>query len=367
MLRDYNNILNAHFKTKLPLMLWGSSGYGKTSIVNDFASRFGFELVVLHAQYLDPLSLFIPSTSEMEELGYVKVYPSQLLHKIFNCKQKTVLFLDELTRAREETFNILTELLLDRKVFGYSVPEHVLIVAASNFLEEDTGVRELPDAVMQRLTHLIHAPDSVVSASHLKSKSLRTIIEKDPKMIRAPGKFLIHDLLKACPRQLDACGLLAEAGLTGDELSEVCRGRVGVEVGSDLAVRLQMQLSGRGQLLPDAISPGDFVRVSVAEKECGVLEVVSYLREQLKFSDRHGHVANYLLEYASPETCRALQIHGFSYTFQGIPRKVNGQLFQVNARVDSAGSQAVVATDIIQTAGRPWQWYAIKLGKMTAR
>ena len=360
MPRDYQNILNAHYKSRLPLMIWGSSGYGKTSIVRDFARKNQFELVVLHAQYLDPLALFIPSTSEMKELGFVKSYPSETLHHIFNAKTKMVLFLDELTRAREETFNILTELLLDRRVNGYKVPGHVLIVAASNFMEEDSGVRELPDAVMQRLTHLVHAPDQNAAAAALQSKLARDIVCNEPKLIRHPGQFPIFDSLKACPRQIDACGLLAEAGLRGDDLAEVCRGRVGIEAGSELAVKFELRLSGAAKLLPQTISPIEFVRIAQAERECGVLEVVGFLREQMKKPELHGHIATYLLEHGAPEACRSLQIHGFSYSFPSVPKNSSGRLFQSAVKAGSDPQQLAIP-------GKPWQWYAVRIGKLSSR
>ncbi len=360
MTKDYSSILLAHYKTQLSVMLWGSSGYGKTSVVKDFAVKNGFELVVLHAQYLDPLALFIPSTGEMKELGYVKVYPSEVLHKIFNAKQKMILFLDELTRAREDTFNILTELLLDRRVFGYKVPDHVLIIAASNFVEEDSGVRDLPDAVMQRLTHIVHAPDPAQSAARLGNLAVRKLLMTDPKIIRRPGRYPIYDVLKACPRQIDACGYLAEVGLRGDDLAEVCRGRIGVEAGSELAVRIELLMGGKANLMPREVSPHEFIRIARAEKECGILEVVGFLREQMKRPEVRPHIASYLLEFAMPETCRSLQVHGFSYTFATTPRKTDGQLFQSSSRV--RGEQGH-----LDIPGKPWQWYAIKLGKLTAR
>lgn len=360
MPRSLNKILLAHYKTKLSLMLWGSSGYGKTSLVKEFAKAQGFETCILHAQYLDPLALFIPSTQEMKDLGFFKVYPSENLHRLFQSKQKTVLFLDELSRAREETFNILTELLVDRTVFGYRVPDHILIVAASNFAEEDTGVREFPDAVMQRLTHIIHAPNPKESAATLQSKLAKELVTKDPRIIRSPNSYPIFDCLKACPRQIDACGLLAESGLQGDDLADVCRGRIGIEAGADLAVRIELLRSGVSHLLPSVIHPHDFTRIAEAERKCGVLEVVSFLKEQMQQNELKPHVASYLLEHATPETCRSLQIHGFSFSYSGTPKKSNGQLFMTPQRPG-------INPHFIENAGKPWQWYAVRLGKLTPR
>ncbi len=360
MVRDYTDILLAHFRSELPIMLWGSSGYGKTGIIKSFAEANGFNLIVIHAQYLDPLALFIPSTSEMKDLGFVKVYPSEILYRVFNAKAKTLLFLDELTRAREDTFNILTELLLDRSVFGYQLPPHVMIVAASNFAEEDTGVKDLPDAVMQRLTHMIHAPDEASIVRSLRNKSARDIIAKDPKIVRQAAKYPIYDQLKACPRQIDACGVLAESGLRGENLMEVCRGRVGIETGTELAIRFEMALTGKLKLLPERIEPSELSRIARAEREGGVLEVVRFLCDQMNDSKNSQYIANYLLEFASPEVCRSMQVHGFSHSFRNVPRQSNGKCFM---RPSKDGSEP----QLLEAGGKPWQWYAIRLGKITPR
>ncbi|MCX6130552.1 MAG: AAA family ATPase [Proteobacteria bacterium] len=100
---DYHKIFSAHCRSRQALMLWGSSGYGKSSMVEEFARRYKLRLEVLHTQYLDPLALFIPATNEMSRQGFAKFYPSEIIHRILNSKEKTVLFLDELTRAREDT------------------------------------------------------------------------------------------------------------------------------------------------------------------------------------------------------------------------------------------------------------------------
>lgn len=357
---NYSKIFYAHYKTQQSLLLWGSSGYGKTSLVKKFASQYKFELMTIHAQYLDPLALFIPSTKNVSEKGFVKFYPSEVLHRIFETRKKTVLFLDELTRANEETFNILTELLLDRSIFGYKIPDHVLILASSNFSEEDQGVRNLPDAVMQRLTHLIHAPSARRSLANLNYTLVKELLEDDLNFISEPAKYPVHDLLKSCPRQIDACAALAESGLNGDDLMAVCRGRIGIEKGTELAIKIEIHLSGQTMFLPHEINGDELSRVHCAEQKGGVLEVVNFLCQQMKYIERIPYIANYLLEFASPEVCRAMQVHGLSYSYSGIPKKSNGDFFNLISR---HGSEARP----IEVPSKPWQWYAIRIGKLTPR
>jgi len=358
---NYDKIFVAHFKTHLLLMLWGSSGYGKTSLVKAFADKYKFDLNVLHAQYIDPLALFIPATGDMKELGYAKFYPADFLHRIFNAPQKTILFLDELTRAREETLNILTELLVDRKVFGYKLPPHVMIMAASNFPEEDSGVKDLPDAVMQRLTHIIHAPETKSMLQHIGSAMARKVATSAPAVLAAPGHHLgLFTRLRGCPRQLEACGLLAEVGLSGDELLASCRGRIGLEAGSDFAFEVGRLRAGSTQDLPTEISEAEFPRILSHEDKLGITEVVGLLKRSMEKTHLHKTIADYLLRHARPETCRSMQQLGFTYTYGAAAINAHGKIFEVF----STESKEMVRIDKPRC---PWQYYAVKIGKLQSK
>ncbi|RZA27024.1 MAG: AAA family ATPase [Proteobacteria bacterium] len=355
---DYNKIFAAHYRARLPVMLWGASGYGKSTLVANFAKKHGMNLEVLHAQYLDPLSLFIPSTSDMREMGYAKFYPSDLVHKILHAKEKTVLFLDELTRAREETFNILTELLLERKVFGYALPSHVMIVAASNFAEEDTGVKDLPDAVLQRLTHIIHAPEPQEALAKLKNPLAQRALMGGRNLIAKASSYPILDRLRASPRQIDACGSLAEAGLVEGELLAVCQGRIGIEAGAEFSFALNRAMAGGRSPFPNKLEASNMLSLAQFEETGAVLEVVEFLRLQSGFPERQMHVASYLLFHARPETCRALQMSRFQYVYENPPVSSEGRPLHFQ---ETPGIKNSVK------GGKPWQWYATKLGKIKSR
>ena len=355
---DYNKIFAAHYRSKLPVMLWGSSGYGKSSLVANFAKKHSMSLNVVHAQYLDPLALFIPATSDMRELGYAKFYPSDLIYRILNATEKTVLFLDELTRAREETFNILTELLLERKVFGYALPANVMIIAASNFAEEDSGVKDLPDAVLQRLTHIIHAPEPQDALAKLKNPLAQRAMMNGRNLIPKASSYPILDRLRASPRQVDACGSLAEAGLKEGELLAVCQGRIGIEAGTEFSFALNRELSGGRAAFPIKLEASNMLSLAQFEEGGAVLEVVEFLRSQNSFPERQMHIASYLLFHARPETCRAMQASRFQFVYENPPVSSEGRPLHFK---EAQGTKVAVR------GGKPWQWYAMKLGKIKSR
>jgi hypothetical protein len=153
---------------------------------------------------------------------------------------------------------------------------------------------------------------------------------------------------------------MADAGLRGESLMDVCRGRVGVEAGTEIAMRLEMHLTGKVKILPERIDAGEFTRIARAEKDGGVLEVVRFLCEQMNELGKAPSIAQYLLEFASPEVCRSMQVHGFGFSFQQAPRQSNGKFFMTPARVAEEAKS-------LEAAGKPWQWYAMRLGKLTPR
>ena len=59
---------NSTSKVKLPVMLWGSHGVGKTEIVKQLAEEEGYNLVVLHLATQDIVDLVgIPTKTEIEQ------------------------------------------------------------------------------------------------------------------------------------------------------------------------------------------------------------------------------------------------------------------------------------------------------------
>lgn len=69
-----------------------------------------------------------------------------------------VIFLDELDKADQEVQNALLELLLDRRLGEYVVPDDVYIVAAANRMIDRAGSNRLNNALKSRAIHLHLVP-----------------------------------------------------------------------------------------------------------------------------------------------------------------------------------------------------------------
>ena len=124
------------YKRKVPVFLWGPPGIGKSSIVAQIAKEEGIAYIDLRLSLLDPTDLRgIPFFNTKEETA-VWAPPSFLPD---GSQEKGILFLDELNTAAPMVQASAYQLILDRKIGEYSLPDGWAIIAAGN-RESDRGV-----------------------------------------------------------------------------------------------------------------------------------------------------------------------------------------------------------------------------------
>lgn len=308
---NYAEIIQAHFKTKQALCLWGSSGYGKTSTVREAAKELGMELVDMRLSYRDPLSLFLPTVETKGKFKVIEYIFSDILDVMFNAEKPTIVFLDEITNpSSPEIYNVLKELLNERTFLGRAVSDQVVFVAASNWADEDTGVKELPDSLMKRMTHLIFAPDRTDISNKLQPIARQwTMAGNAGALLPSPHIGKLN--LTPCPRQIDACEkLFKDGGLRGDALRVVFTGRLGVEAGISFAKFCLDTLTQGGEekqgvlhKLPPLMTRDTVELLKQAEEDGHVIEIVSYLTG---VEHDQSVLGFYLGVHAGPEVCRAM-------------------------------------------------------------
>jgi hypothetical protein len=121
---------------KVPVFLWGPPGIGKSSIVAQIAQEQGIAYIDLRLSLLDPTDLRgIPFFNAQNDTA-VWAPPSFLPD---GSAEKGILFLDELNTAAPMVQASAYQLILDRKIGEYRLPDGWSIVAAGN-RESDRGV-----------------------------------------------------------------------------------------------------------------------------------------------------------------------------------------------------------------------------------
>lgn len=136
---------------KVPVFLWGPPGIGKSSIVSQIAKEQEIGYIDLRLSLLDPTDLRgIPFFDTNKDTA-VWAPPSFLPD---GSKASGILFLDELNTAAPMVQASAYQLILDRKIGEYTLPEGWSIVAAGN-RESDRGVVfRMASPLANRFVHL---------------------------------------------------------------------------------------------------------------------------------------------------------------------------------------------------------------------
>jgi hypothetical protein len=141
---------------KRPIFLWGPPGIGKSDIVAQITNS-------LSNSYLIDVRLSLWEPTDVKGIPYFDsnsgtmawAPPAELPSEDFAAQyDNIVLFLDEMNSAAPAVQAAAYQLILNRKVGTYKLPDNVLIVAAGN-READKGVTyRMPAPLANRFVHL---------------------------------------------------------------------------------------------------------------------------------------------------------------------------------------------------------------------
>jgi hypothetical protein len=139
--------LLALISERVPVHLWGACGVGKSQIVAKVAAELKYDFLDIRAVQLDPVDLRgLPRISaDATEWVPPKFLPTA---------GKGILFLDELTSAPQMTQAGCYQLVLDRKLGEYVLPEGWVVIAAGNPASERGVHFSMPRPLRNRFMHL---------------------------------------------------------------------------------------------------------------------------------------------------------------------------------------------------------------------
>jgi len=280
---------------RVPTFLWGAPGIGKSSIVNQIASDMGIGFIDLRLALMDPTDLKgIPFYDKESHTALWA--PPAFLPK----SGEGILFLDELNSAPPSVQASAYQLILDRKVGEYELPEGWAIVAAGN-REGDRGVTyRMPSPLANRFVHFemeVDVQDWRLWAYKrgLDERVLSYISYRSEHLFTFNSKSDIKSF--ATPRSWEYVDKILKSGVTKELLLDTIGGAVGHEVAVSF-----LAFSKVSQRLPDieAILNGIGGQYS---DEVDVLYALStglvsaYLKNQNE--DRLDNLLRYTLELKS--------------------------------------------------------------------
>ena len=133
-----------------PVMIWGPPGVGKSQLVAEVAQLHSVPLIDIRLSQLEPSDLRgIPFRSnELVEWAVPGMLPDKERHG-----NAGILFMDEITSATPAVSAAAYQLILDRCLGEYRVPQDWVIFAAGN-RQGDRGVTySMPTPLANRFTH----------------------------------------------------------------------------------------------------------------------------------------------------------------------------------------------------------------------
>ena len=145
---DLSAAIGSLVERRVPTFLWGAPGIGKSSIVKQIAKKRDIGFIDLRLALMDPTDLKgIPFYDKESHTALWA--PPAFLPK----GGEGILFLDELNSAAPSVQVSAYQLILDRRVGEYELPEGWAIVAAGN-REGDRGVTyRMPSPLANRFVH----------------------------------------------------------------------------------------------------------------------------------------------------------------------------------------------------------------------
>ena len=222
------------YKARRPLFIWGPPGTGKSAVARSVADEDGMEFIDLRLVQIDALDL----------RGTPKVKPdsdgTELMHFIQTSllprKGKGYLFLDEFVQAPTLVMNSASELVLDRRVGEYRLPDGWSIIAAGNRRMDRAGTLEMPAHLKNRFIHIEMQPELKVWLNWAAQNDIHPAVISFLKTagIQALYKFSADDLAYPTLRTWEYASDILKTGCKGSTLRTLIFGCIGEGVGREL-------------------------------------------------------------------------------------------------------------------------------------
>jgi hypothetical protein len=216
--------LETLIKANRPAFIEGSPGVGKSQVVTQVADKLGMDLIDVRAAQFDPVDL----------RGLPYLNGDNRTHwsapDFLPTEGKGILFLDELNAADRSVQAACYQLVLDRRLGDYRLPDGWVIVAAGNKESDRAVTNRMSTALASRFVHLAYE-------THLDDWCAWAVDNDMPPQLIAFLRFrpnLLHafdpkssEKAFPCPRTWQFVGDIIKAGAPPAIEHELFKGTVG--------------------------------------------------------------------------------------------------------------------------------------------
>ena len=226
-----------------PVFLWGPPGVGKSQLVAAVAAQRDMALRDIRAVLLDPVDL--RGLPRIAADGRTCWCPPAFLPGPQD-EAGGILFLDELNAAPPLVQTACYQLILDRRIGEYRLPDGWCVVAAGNRESDRAVVYRLPTALANRMVHLeveADAEDWLLWAeeNHILPE-IRAFLRFRPRLLHALDGHA-DEAAFASPRSWAFASRILEATPDAALAGDLLRGTLGQGVSAELLGYLERRAS----------------------------------------------------------------------------------------------------------------------------
>ena len=255
------------FKVKRPVFLWGPPGIGKSELVEGITADLGGLMIDLRLGQMEPTDIrgipFYNKDKNVMEYAPPVDLPDEETAAQYPI---VVLFLDEMNAAPASVQSAAYQLILNRRVGKYKLPDNVVMVAAGN-RESDKGVTyRMPTPLANRFIH----QEMKVDFASWQEWAVQNNVHKDVVGYLSFAKQDLYDFdaksssrAFATPRTWSFVSQLLDEGNDDDTMTNLIAGTVG----EGLAVKFMAHRKIAGRMP----NPTDILKGKV--KDLNVKEV----------------------------------------------------------------------------------------------
>lgn len=160
-----STLLDGMIPARLPLLITGAPGIGKTDIVESTAAKLSHDLLVSHPVVSDPTDFKgLPfANGKSTEATFL---PFGDLSIAINATSPLIWFFDDLGQAPQSVQSACMQLFLARRINGHKVSEHVTFIGATNRRTDRAGVSGILEPVKSRFAAIVELTPDVDSWSN---------------------------------------------------------------------------------------------------------------------------------------------------------------------------------------------------------
>ena len=322
------------FKVKRPLFLWGPPGIGKSELVENITRDLGGYMIDLRLGQMEPTDIrgipfYNKDSGKMDWAPPVELPDDELASQY----PVVVLFLDELNSAAPSVQSAAYQLILNRRIGKYRLPDNVVMVAAGN-RESDKGVTyRMPTPLANRFIH----QEMKVDFASWQEWAVLNKIHKDVVGYLSFAKQDLYDFdaksasrAFATPRSWSFVSELLDDECDNDTLTNLIAGTVG----EGLAVKFMAHRKVASKMPnPLDILKGKVKDLNVKEVSAMYSLVISMCYElkaavenktaDKEFHDMADHFLGYMMKNFETElTVRGARIALTTYDLPFLPTKL---------------------------------------------